>query len=212
MRSPHLLSLPHRVQEIQFQHPSIISNPSSSSSSQDHAETKQRNKPGPFYPALGGVTCTFKKEIKAYQKYEIWTRVVFWDNKWLYLISHFVKPGSRIPTAYSDQPRRAWKPKLGTQSKKDSGDKLKAEMQEPTVYATCMSKYAFKQGRITVPPEEFLRASGLLPDKPEKGEEESLRKNVDERRLEGNTIAECMAGLDDGLGFFTEEEVVFAKY
>ena len=65
---------------------------------------------GHFIMALGGVTCTLKRELKPYRKYEIWTRVLSWDEKWIYVISHIVKPDSTNPTAYSDQP---WK-KTGT--------------------------------------------------------------------------------------------------
>ena len=38
-------------------------------------------KAGRFILAFGGVTCTFKKEFTAYQPYEIWTRVLAWDDK-----------------------------------------------------------------------------------------------------------------------------------
>jgi hypothetical protein len=31
---------------------------------------------------LGGVSCTFRREIKPLQRFEIWTRVLCWDEKW----------------------------------------------------------------------------------------------------------------------------------
>ena len=45
-----------------------------------------------LYVALAGVTCSFKKEIKPFAKYEISTRVLGWDKKWVFLVSHFITP------------------------------------------------------------------------------------------------------------------------
>ncbi|KAK6330512.1 hypothetical protein TWF696_003401 [Orbilia brochopaga] len=44
----------------------------------------------PLYVALGGVACLFRREIKPYQRYEVWSRVLAWDEKWFWVISHFV--------------------------------------------------------------------------------------------------------------------------
>lgn len=119
--------------------------------------SKTRSKPGYFYPALGGVTCTFKREIGPYQSYEVWTRVLSWDNKWIYLISHFVKPSSRHPSAYSSQPRRT----SDTNFQKTNSPE--ANKTSANVFAFFISKYAFKQGRITIPPATFLQNCELLP-------------------------------------------------
>ncbi|KAL8704542.1 MAG: hypothetical protein Q9225_008081, partial [Loekoesia sp. 1 TL-2023] len=37
---------------------------------------------------------------------------------------------------------------------------------KPAIFATGIAKYVCKRGRITVPPERILQASGLLPPKP----------------------------------------------
>ena len=37
----------------------------------------------PLGLALGEVQCSFKKEVKVYEKYEMWTRVLCWDQKWM---------------------------------------------------------------------------------------------------------------------------------
>lgn len=86
-----------------------------------------------FTIKLGGVTCTFKREIKPYQRYEMWTRVLSWDAKWLYTITHFVRKDPKC--------------KDGT----------------GIVCATAVSKCVFKSGRRTIAPEVMLRNSGLLP-------------------------------------------------
>ena len=113
--------------------------------------------------ALGGVSCTFRREIKPYEPYEIWTRVLAWDKKWLYLVSHIVKKGAVKPTEYTLQP---WK--NGSIKKKALEETAStAPTPHPAIFATSIAKYVFKQGRITVPPEIALTQSELLPPKPE---------------------------------------------
>ena len=36
-----------------------------------------------FAVALGAVSCSFRRELKPYEKYELYTRVLSWDQKWL---------------------------------------------------------------------------------------------------------------------------------
>ena len=107
---------------------------------------------------LGGVTCSFKKEIKPFEPYEIWTRVLSWDHKWLYLVSHVAKRGATKPTSYSLQPWR--KVQIGQTQQCNGKDPQSA------IFATSIAKYVFKQGRRTVPPEDILTMSDLLPLRP----------------------------------------------
>lgn len=44
----------------------------------------------PFIP-VARVDCTFKKELTLFETYDIVSRVGAWDDKWLYVISKFVK-------------------------------------------------------------------------------------------------------------------------
>ncbi|EGV65632.1 hypothetical protein PSN45_003594 [Yamadazyma tenuis] len=44
----------------------------------------------PFVP-VARVECTFKKELKLFEKFDVVSRVGAWDDKWLYVISKFVK-------------------------------------------------------------------------------------------------------------------------
>lgn len=37
--------------------------------------------------ALGAVSCSFRKEINPFERYEMWTRVLSWDRKWVCLSS-----------------------------------------------------------------------------------------------------------------------------
>ncbi|RFU28641.1 hypothetical protein B7463_g7702, partial [Scytalidium lignicola] len=106
---------------------------------------------GSLKMALGGTACTFNKEIKPYEKYEVWTRVLCWDQKWLYLISHFVKPGV-----------------VRSQPSSGSG-KLENELNSldnnprNIIFASSIAKYVFKRGRMTVAPRNAFELSGLLP-------------------------------------------------
>jgi hypothetical protein len=53
---------------------------------------KPSKKKLPIFIALGGVYCSFKREIKPYERYEMRSELVAWDEKWLYIVSYFLKP------------------------------------------------------------------------------------------------------------------------
>ncbi|KAF1937260.1 hypothetical protein EJ02DRAFT_458860 [Clathrospora elynae] len=108
--------------------------------------------------ALGGVSCLFKKEILPYKKYEMWTRLLCWDRKWFYLVTHLVKPGVGQPSTWTLQP---WK------RAKKGGEIVDPEKLKSAVYATAIAKYVIKRGRITVPPEQALLDADMIPVKPD---------------------------------------------
>ncbi|KAJ9165125.1 Capsule polysaccharide biosynthesis protein [Coniochaeta hoffmannii] len=62
--------------------------------------------PGPthFTMILSGTSCTWRKEIKPYQRYELWTRLLSWDEKWVYVVTHFVKADTFRPEEYVMKP------------------------------------------------------------------------------------------------------------
>lgn len=101
---------------------------------------KSKKKKLPIYIALGSVYCTFKRELKPYEKFEIRTQIIAWDEKWLYMISYFLRPEKK---------------------------KRRGEGEGPTLAAVAVSKYVIKKGRLTVRPERVFRASGFLPPRPE---------------------------------------------
>ena len=107
--------------------------------------------------ALGGVQCNFKKEILPYQKFEMWTRLLSWDRKWFYLVTHLVKPGVGKPASYSLQPWRKSKRTEDVDPEKLTG----------AVFATAVARYVIKRGRLTIPPEKALFDAGMVPEKPE---------------------------------------------
>ncbi len=118
---------------------------------------------GRFEIRLGGVSCQFRKEIKPYERFEVWTRVLCWDQKWFYVICHFVKPGVVRPRGYTLQP---WRKGEHKKERNGTADGTAAPSPHPAIFATGIAKYVCKKGRLTIPPERVLRASKLLPAKP----------------------------------------------
>ncbi|KAK2608922.1 hypothetical protein QQS21_002498 [Conoideocrella luteorostrata] len=120
---------------------------------------------------LGSVACSFKREIGAYKGYQLWSRVLTWDRKWLYIVTHFVPKGAAKPTESLDQ-----------HAGKAGGVKGVSDTLAKKVYATAVSKYVFKVGRLTVHPAIIMEASNLLPVRPggwKSGENQLGDENID---------------------------------
>jgi hypothetical protein len=170
---------------------------------------------------LGGVFCSFKKEIAPFQGYETWTRVLAWDRKWLYLVTHFVVKGKVKPTAW-DSGTKSW---FGPLRPRRGAAAAEGETQDFQKYviATAVSKYVFKVGRFTVNPSILMEHSSLLPERPggwrsgvdEVGDETQDVgdvdvsadavwdwKRVEGRRREGMKLAEKFAALDGANALF----------
>jgi hypothetical protein len=111
---------------------------------------------------LGSVMCSFKREIGIYQSYEMWSRILCWDRKWIYIVSHFVKKGTVKPSEYilTDG---SWFGGKGYKNVKGEGA---ADIDEKSIFASSISKYVGKKGRLTVHPEILMEASGMLPPRP----------------------------------------------
>ena len=132
--------------------------------------------------ALGGISCLFKKEILPYKKYEMWTRLLCWDRKWFYLVTHLVKPGVAQPETWTLQP---WK----SSSSSRRTENIDREKLKGAVYATGIAKYVIKRGRITVPPEQALVDADMVPVKPE-GWVYTPGPNVSDNDREEETVGE----------------------
>ncbi|SPO06721.1 uncharacterized protein DNG_09415 [Cephalotrichum gorgonifer] len=118
--------------------------------------TKQPPK-GSFGIMLGSVHCSFHKEIPPYRGYEMWSRVLSFDRKWVYIVTHIVPKGLGRPTEWLDPKFKKLNRSSGKEPVKDW---------EKKVFATAISKYVFKLGRLTVHPAVVLGESGLLPERP----------------------------------------------
>ncbi|CCU81560.1 unnamed protein product [Blumeria hordei] len=112
---------------------------------------------------LGATACNFKREIGIYEPYEMWSRLLCWDRKWLYFVTHFVKRGTVKPSSYIHTDG-SWLRK-GYQTRKGEG-KDDEDVDERAIFASAISKYVVKIGRLTVHPEVILAASNLLPPRP----------------------------------------------
>ena len=175
-----------------------------------------------FAVALGAVSCHFKKEIKPYQGYEIWTRILSWDQKWIYLVSHIVKPGAVPPENFALQP---WKKGKVPDKPIDTSNADLREEWKSAVFATSLAKYVIKHGRQTVPPEIVLRNSDLLPPKPGEGangnsakpfsdktaQDEWTWEGVEQERQRGLRLAEHFGALDGPEGLHDEFPVSGGK-
>ncbi|KAI8944133.1 capsule polysaccharide biosynthesis protein [Xylaria longipes] len=96
---------------------------------------------GTFNVMLGAAQCSFKKELKPYQRFEMWSRILSWDRKWLYIVTHYVEKGAVKPGSRPEE----W---------------------EKKIHASAVSKYVFKIGRLTVHPAILIAASNMLPERP----------------------------------------------
>lgn len=130
-----------------------------------------------FTMPLGAVSCCFRRELKPYEKYDIWTRILSWDQKWFYLVTHFVKHGHKIePTEHSMYPRQ------DASSRRGSTD----QDINSAICASALSKVVFKNGRITIAPEVMLELAGLLPAKATDSQGKTAR--LEQAQTKGNKI------------------------
>ena len=122
--------------------------------------------------ALGSTCCFFRREIRPFQKYEIWSRVLSWDEKWVYVISYFVSSNYTMG-----------------QNGVMPG--------EESILASGIARYVFKDGRKTVRPVEALTDSGVLPLQTDES-----WSDYEAQRAEGMVIGGCLAGLEALPGVF----------
>lgn len=59
------------------------------------AEGKPVPRRKPVSIVLGSVYCTFKREIKPFELYEMHSKVISWDKKWMYVLTCFMRPARR---------------------------------------------------------------------------------------------------------------------
>lgn len=163
---------------------------------------------------LGAVECSFKKEISPYKGFEMWSRVLCWDRKWIYIVTHFLPKNAARPKEWLDS-------RFATTRKRGPADA--AGGWEKKILATAVSKYVFKLGRFTIHPAIILKDAGLLPERPggwQSGEEQLGDQSVDlwdidlsrdgewdwrrveAQRRKGMEVASHFHALDDVLDLF----------
>lgn len=152
-----------------------------------------------FGLALGAVSCSFRKEVLPYQHYEMWSKILSWDEKWVYIVTHFVRKDAAKPRSFSLYPGSKDTKDAASQETKRSGDTSPGvDRDEVTadhfscekgLFATALSKCVFKSGRKTVSPETMFKLSGLLS--PEADNDET--RQIEVQRLEGLKVAGTLA-------------------
>lgn len=122
--------------------------------------------------ALGSTCCVFRREIRPLQKCQIWSRVLSWDEKWVYIVSYFV-----------------------------SSDYAKAQNArvpgEENILASGIARYVFKDGRKTVRPAEAMTDCGVLPLRAHES-----WNGYEAERAKGMVTGQCLAGLEALPGVF----------
>lgn len=156
-----------------------------------------------FTMPLGAVSCVFKRELKPYEAYDMWTKVLAWDEKWFYLVTHFVKRGAKIePSEHTMYPQQN-KHSVDSQGKPDTS-------KDNAICASALSKVVFKNGRITIAPKVMLEFAGLIPT--EHSEPEGKAPELEQAQIKANTAdglpnkdavkpVEEMEGSDNDSGY-----------
>jgi acyl-CoA thioesterase FadM len=53
-----------------------------------------------WMPVIGAAHIRFRKSLSPFQSFELRTRIVSWDEKWIYIEQNFVSKGERIASAH----------------------------------------------------------------------------------------------------------------
>ncbi|KAL2121368.1 hypothetical protein VTJ04DRAFT_5395 [Mycothermus thermophilus] len=139
-------------------------------------------------PLLAAVQCTFKRELRAFQAYQVSSRILAWDERSLFIVTYFLKPGTKLPS----EVELAGGPSAVLQD---------ANLRR-AVYAVMVTRYVCKSGRQTVAPAVVLEAAGLLVSEScgqsqEKGSANSalLSAEIVEKAVRSgmNYVVQCMA-------------------
>ncbi|KAJ9612547.1 hypothetical protein H2200_004144 [Cladophialophora chaetospira] len=180
-----------------------------------------KNPPSKLTVALGGVSCTFKKELLAYETYDMWTRILAWDDKWVYIVTHFVKQRRnirpRVSTLYPQQNTPQLRKQPVASSEKSADDCRDPDFAPSNVVASALSKIVFKNGRITIRPQEMLAAANLIPqpcdDRDDIGtaERKKLVRGIEAERERGLRMANLL-GAQVGLHNEFQTDVALGKH
>jgi hypothetical protein len=106
---------------------------------------------------LAGIDISFRREIRPLQAYETHSRILAWDNKWIYVLSYHTKPGIVVDKDAGEDSLGWLEVLLGKAESVKTQSKTTG-----LVFTVSVSKYVAKAGRRTVPPHELLKAGGLL--------------------------------------------------
>lgn len=115
----------------------------------------------------------------------MWTRVLTWDSKWIYILTHFVKKGAVKPRTFTLYPEQNDK-KSKIAPQEGFQESVKAMESNPAVVATALSKCVFKAGRKTIAPMQMFKYSGILP-------EDAIDETLSENFSRNNSIVSSLS-------------------
>ena len=143
--------------------------------------------------AFGGSSVVFLREIPMLRKYNIYTRVISWSRKWLYMQGVFTLPAKGKKT--NAVQKKSLKLSTRTDNLNTADPGMSSGMSTPstvtvpavtasgeTICAVMYGRYVFKRGRVTVPVNEVLGICGYSGD-----------EDIEKKRVEG---WEYVQGLD----------------
>jgi hypothetical protein len=139
----------------------------------------RRNGPRPVAAnmILAAVQSRFLREIRPYQRYAVASRVLAWDDRAIFFVTYFLRPGAVLP---AERDVRGGPMAV-----------VRDEKVRKSVFAVLLSKYVVKLGRTTVNPEVLLSAAGLFEK--QSGENLTSVSAVEEARLNGiDYVKHCM--------------------
>lgn len=156
----------------------------------------------------GAVSCAFKREIKPYEAYEVVTRVLSWDSKWIYMLSHFVKKGATGSTQGVLQ---------SGSSKGNVRDIMNLSTTvDDAVIASAVTQMVFKRGRRTVPPQQAMEECELLPMRSSgRGKDAAVSAELDDIeacRKAHLHIAQLNVGWDTIHALFKRDDLVLTRH
>lgn len=119
-------------------------------------------------PYLAGVAFSFRKGILGYSRYSIVTRILDWDDKWIWLVSYFTRPSKPTSTLKLTLTSKSKKVLATGQdhldSEKEALASISASASGSEVLTCAVSKVVFKQYGRTVSPAEMFTRAGLGND------------------------------------------------
>lgn len=147
-------------------------------------------------PVLGAASTMFKRAIPPLAKYEVVTRVLCWDDKWIYLVSWFVVPGSTHAAIHNGSNGNIQREEeVDNNSKDRTSRSQKQQRPRQIIYATSLAKYVVKSGRLTIPPARLLESSNLLPIGDSK-EDKQVQDIIERYRQKGEKFGKAFGELD----------------
>lgn len=172
---------------------------------------------------VGAIACIFHREIKPYQPYEVWTKVSSWDDKWIYMVSHFVDSSKGLPRRYVMQRGGSIKSK-----KMERPAPSHNEGHGNDIFASAVTRMVFKRGRLTVPPRRGLEICGILStesptplshtatrvetEEPAIHCGECTHEEIELSRRENLSIVRLERGWDAVRGLFRQEKFALTEY